>query len=45
VGTVAARLRRQVREDVERITGVRVAHVDIDVVSLTAPPARTRRVQ
>jgi uncharacterized alkaline shock family protein YloU len=45
VGTVVARLRHQVREDVERITGVRVAHVDVDVVSLTAPPARRRRVQ
>ena len=45
VGTVAARLRQQVREDVERITGVHVAYVDIDVVSLTAPPAQTRRVQ
>ena len=42
VRTVAARLRQQVREDVERITGVRVAHVDIDVVSLTAPTSRRR---
>jgi uncharacterized alkaline shock family protein YloU len=45
VRTVAARLRQQVREDVERITGVRVAHVDIDVVSLSAPTSKRRRVQ
>lgn len=45
VRTVAARLRQQVREDVERITGVQVAHIDIDVVSLTAPAAMRRRVQ
>ena len=45
VRTVADRLRRQVRDDVERITGVRVAHVDIDVVSLSAPPTARRRVQ
>jgi uncharacterized alkaline shock family protein YloU len=45
VRTVAAQLRQQVREDVERITGVRVAHVDIDVVSMSAPAARPRRVQ
>ncbi|CCH89261.1 conserved protein of unknown function [Modestobacter italicus] len=45
VRTVAARLRQQVREDVERITGVQVAHVDIDVVSLTAPASTRRRVQ
>jgi len=45
VRTVAAALRQQVREDVERLTGVQVAHVDIDVVSLTAPESRRRRVQ
>ena len=45
VRAVAARLRQQVREDVERITGVQVAHVDVDVVSLTAPASRRRRVQ
>lgn len=45
VPTVADQLRQQVRADVERITGVRVAHVDIDVVSLSAPASRRRRVQ
>ena len=45
VRTVTARLREQVRADVGRITGVRVAHVDVDVVSMTAPAARPRRVQ
>jgi uncharacterized alkaline shock family protein YloU len=45
VRTVAGRLRSRVREDVERITGVQVAHVDVDVVSLTAPASRRRRVQ
>ena len=45
VRTVTARLREQVRDDVQRITGVRVAHVDIDVVSLSAPASRPRRVQ
>ncbi|SDY81491.1 Uncharacterized conserved protein YloU, alkaline shock protein (Asp23) family [Geodermatophilus africanus] len=45
VRAVTARLRQQVREDVERITGVRVAHIDIDVVSMIAPAARRRRVQ
>ena len=45
VVAVSDQLRRRVREDVERITGVRVAHVDIDVVSLVAPAARPRRVQ
>jgi uncharacterized alkaline shock family protein YloU len=45
VREVAARLRQHVREDVERIAGVRVAHVDIDVVSMSAPAARGRRVQ
>jgi uncharacterized alkaline shock family protein YloU len=45
VREVAGQLRRRVRADVERITGVRVAHVDIDVVSMSAPAARRRRVQ
>ena len=45
IRTVAARVRQQIRQDVEHITGVRVAHVDIDVVSLSAPAASRRRVQ
>lgn len=45
VRTVAARLRQQVREDVERITGMQVAHIDVDVVSLSAPASTRRRVQ
>jgi uncharacterized alkaline shock family protein YloU len=45
VREVAARLRSCVRDDVERLTGVRVAHVDIDVVSMSAPSTRRRRVQ
>lgn len=45
VRAVAARLRDQVRADVEGLTGVRVAHVDVDVVSLSAPVSPARRVQ
>ncbi|MCA0144005.1 Asp23/Gls24 family envelope stress response protein [Blastococcus sp. LR1] len=45
VRTVASRVRERVRKDVEHITGVRVAHVDIDVVSLSTPSAHRRRVQ
>ena len=44
VRTVSTRLRDQVRKDVERLTGVHVDHIDIDVVSMTAPAARRRRV-
>jgi uncharacterized alkaline shock family protein YloU len=44
VRSVAARLREQIRDDVARMTGVHVAHVDLDVVSMTAPAARPRRV-
>jgi uncharacterized alkaline shock family protein YloU len=42
---VTTRLRKRVRDDVARFTGVRVAHIDLDVVSMTAPSARPRRVQ
>lgn len=45
VREVATRLRQQVREDVGRVTGVRVEHVDVDVVSLLAPVTPARRVQ
>lgn len=44
VRTVSARLRQRVREDVESMTGVRVDHVDIDVVSMSVPTVRRRRV-
>ena len=44
VRSVSTQLRDRVREDVERLTGVHVDHIDVDVVSLTAPPARRRRV-
>jgi len=42
---VAGRLRSRVRDDVERMTGMRVAHVDVDVVSMSTPTSRSRRVQ
>lgn len=45
VRTVTTRLRQRLRDDVERITGVRVAHIDIDVVSMRAPAVQPRRVQ
>lgn len=44
IGAVSARLRERIRQDVERMTGVRVDHIDIDVVSLSAPAATRRRV-
>lgn len=44
VGAVTSRLRDRIRQDVERLTGVRVDHIDIDVVSMSAPAARPRRV-
>lgn len=42
---VAQRLRSRVRDDVRHQTGVQVAHIDVDVVSLPAPVSRSRRVQ
>ena len=45
VRTVAARLRRKVRDDVARMTGVDVAQIDLDVVQLSAPTAPSRRVR
>lgn len=42
---VAQRLRSRVRDDVLNLTGVQVAHVDVDVVSLPAPTSPSRRVQ
>ena len=43
VRTVAAQLRQRVRDDVAAVTGVQVAHIDVDVVDLSAPAARPRR--
>lgn len=45
VRDVAARTRRRIREEVSRITDVRVDHVDIDVVSLEVPAASRKRVR
>jgi uncharacterized alkaline shock family protein YloU len=44
VDEVANAARSQVRRDVERITGVRVDHVDVEITSLDFPSA-TRRVR
>jgi uncharacterized alkaline shock family protein YloU len=44
VRAVTARLRTHVRAEVERLTGMRVAHIDVDVVSMRAPAAQPRRV-
>ena len=45
VREVTRQFREQVRADVLHLTGVRVAHVDIEVVSLPAHAAAARRVQ
>lgn len=45
VRAVTRRLRETVREDVARMTGVQVAHIDIDVVSFAVPGPPVRRVQ
>ena len=45
VQAVAAETRRRIRDDVARITGVMVDHVDLDVVSLAVPPAPRARVR
>lgn len=44
VRTVAERLRGHVRAEVARLTGMHVAHIDLDVVSMRAPAAKPRRV-
>ena len=44
VRAVTARLRTHVRAEVERLTGMHVAHIDVDVVSMRAPAAQPRRV-
>jgi uncharacterized alkaline shock family protein YloU len=45
VGEVAEAVRRQVRQDVERITGMRVARVDVEVTSLAVPDRAVSRVR
>ena len=45
VRSVSDTVRDRIREDVARITGVRVEQVDLEVVSMSAPAAATRRVQ
>ncbi len=45
VQMVAERLRERVRDDVARLTGVRVAQIDIDVVSFPVPEDRPPRVR
>ncbi|RBY79022.1 Asp23/Gls24 family envelope stress response protein [Blastococcus sp. TF02A-26] len=45
VRQVASQLRQRIREDVGHITGVEVAHIDVEVVSLSTPPTARRRVQ
>lgn len=45
VASVAEETRRRVTSDVALMTGVRVDHVDIDVVSMSAPTRAVRRVR
>lgn len=45
VRSVSDAVRDRVREDVARITGVRVEQVDIEVVSMSVPAAAPRRVR
>ena len=45
VREVARQFREHVRADVLHLTGVQVAHIDIEVVSLPAHAAAARRVQ
>jgi uncharacterized alkaline shock family protein YloU len=45
VHVVADRLRAAIREDVDRMAGVQVAQVDLEVVSFATPPTPSRRVQ
>lgn len=44
VPDVADEVRERVRSEVGAITGVRVDHVDVEVVSMTLPDASERRV-
>lgn len=45
VREVARQFREHIRADVLHLTGVQVAHIDIEVVSLPAHAAAARRVQ
>ena len=45
VRNVAASVREHIREEVTNMTGVRVDHVDVEVVSMTLPDAAEARVQ
>lgn len=42
VAEVASAVRRRVRDDINRSTGLQVDHVDLDVASMDAPSTRTR---
>ena len=42
VQTVADEVRRRIRDDVTSLTGVRVDHVDVEVVSMTLPTSAPR---
>jgi uncharacterized alkaline shock family protein YloU len=44
VPKVANEVRKRIRAEVTDITGVRVDHVDVEVVSMTLPDAAERRV-
>lgn len=44
VQKVADEVRERIRSEVTAITGVRVDHVDVEVVSMTLPDAAERRV-
>lgn len=45
VRDVAERARRAIRTEVQRVTDVRVDHIDLDVVSLSVPTASQPRVR
>jgi uncharacterized alkaline shock family protein YloU len=45
VRTVADEVRRRIRHDVTSLTGVRVEHIDVEVVSMTVPKSAQPRVR
>jgi uncharacterized alkaline shock family protein YloU len=45
VRTVADEVRRRIRHDVTSLTGVRVEHIDVEVVSMTVPKSTQPRVR